>query len=560
MTTTAFLVINGRGYEFKPGERRETSDFVAVFQSDEAGIWRLRVTPRRPVVLNLAEARLPLAYAPTDQLFCNGFQSWSESRWFSVQEHIRPLRKIARPLMQYYGDEHIPGIRRGPGWLHSWSWTCRQTAPREHIQCWASLGEAEAFTLFIHDLRSGQLLIRRDAHSLSLSDTFDALVWLSMEGAEAECFDRWFAAMKLPPPPTPTRSGWTSWYHYYANIDAPTLTANLTAARDHALRPEVFQIDDGWQQAVGDWLEVKPGFPSGMAPLAQQIREQGMIPGLWLAPFVADRRAQLIRRHPDWLLKGRRGKPIFAGYSPPWGGRFYALDFSHPGVHEYLADVFRTLKNEWGYGLFKLDFLYAACLAPPPGQTRGGQMHQALRALRQWAGDAWLLGCGLPLASGFGLLDYCRIGADIHLHWEHELLRGLRNRERVSTLLALRSVLGRWALDGRAWRNDPDVFLLRQENLRLSDTQKELVLRVNTLLGGLLFTSDPLHRANPEAERQLQWLHRWKNVQILGVECLETDIFTIRTSRGAFGVNLTGEMRRGYPPYSCMELTSSTGY
>jgi hypothetical protein len=58
----------------------------------------------------------------------------------------------------------------------------------------------------------------------------------------------------------------------------------------------------------------------------------------------------------------------------------------------------------------------------------------------------------------------------------------------------------------------------------------------------------------------LQWLHRWKNVQVLSVDCLEMDVFIIRTDRGAFGVNLTGEKRREWPPYSCRELTSSTGY
>ena len=70
-------------------------------------------------------------------------------------------------------------------------------------------------------------------------------------------------------------------------------------------------------------LTFKPGFPSGVSPLAQEIASRGFMPGLWLAPFIVDRCSQLAKQHPDWLLRGGLNIPVNAGFL--WG-RFTALD------------------------------------------------------------------------------------------------------------------------------------------------------------------------------------------------------------------------------------------
>lgn len=68
----------------------------------------------------------------------------------------------------------------------------------------------------------------------------------------------------------------------------------------------------------------------------------------------------------------------------------------------------------------------------------------------------------------------------------------LFHRERVSTFNAIRNAIGRRHLNGRAFLNDPDVFLLREDNISLSETQKETLAVVNNIFGSLLFTSDSL--------------------------------------------------------------------
>ena len=56
-------------------------------------------------------------------------------------------------------------------------------------------------------------------------------------------------------------------------------------------------------------------------------------------------------------------------------------------------------------------------------------------------------------------------------------------------------------LSGRAFLNDPDVFLLRDSNTQLTANEKKNLAFVNALCGGLLFTSDNCADYSEEAKR-----------------------------------------------------------
>ena len=45
-------------------------------------------------------------------------------------------------------------------------------------------------------------------------------------------------------------------------------------------------------------------------------------------------------------------------------------------------------------------------------------------------------------------------------------------------------------MNNHLFGNDPDVFLLRDENIKLSPKQREALSKLNALFGSVLFTSD----------------------------------------------------------------------
>ena len=93
----------------------------------------------------------------------------------------------------------------------------------------------------------------------------------------------------------------------------------------------------------------------------------------------------------------------------------------------------------------------------------------------------------------------------------------LINRERVSTYHALLNSIFRRQLSGRAWLNDPDVFFLRDDNLKLSEREKYILSAVNSLFGGMLLCSDNMGEYDGEkleSYRRLLKMRGAKNVTV----------------------------------------------
>ena len=97
--------------------------------------------------------------------------------------------------------------------------------------------------------------------------------------------------------------------------------------------------------------------------------------------------------------------------------------------------------------------------------------------------------CGVPVASALGQTEYCRIGPDVGLDWDDVPWMRLLHRERVSTKNSLGNTRGRAHLDGKAFRNDPDVFFLRRD-VKLTKRQRSKLIGADAALGGMFLTSD----------------------------------------------------------------------
>ena len=425
-----------------------------------------------------------------DLLLLNGYQSWTNTRERGVNARMRTLRHIPPAIVQHYkldryGDYTFVKTGRRPGQTHGFSYGYIRRG-EEYILL-GSLAEESGFTVIHYDTWLRTITLQKDCAGHHFTGDYPVFDLAILRGGEDQVFDRWFELMGIAPATGKRLTGYTSWYNLYENISEESIARDLAAFAGGEKLPDVFQIDDGYEQAVGDWLKFNERFPRGIKIAADWIREAGMMPGLWLAPFAAEEKSDLVREHPDWLLRDEKGVAQAAGCN--WSG-FYGLDIYNDEFRAYLKQVFDTVIREWGYGLVKLDFLYAACLIPRRDKTRAQVMYDGMRLLRELCGDALILGCGVPLAPAFGLVDYCRIGCDVSLYWNDKPHMQILHRERVSTKHTLLDTVFRRQLDGRAWRNDPDVFLLRDDNIQLTDKQKKLLATVNALFGGVLFTSD----------------------------------------------------------------------
>lgn len=443
--------------------------------------------------------RIPLL--ERERFFMNGFQSWTYSPEYSRDDRMTLIRvpdalKRAYQLDRY-GDDYFAepvsekGVAHGESYCYfRKDWTYR---------LFASCDEAPGYTIFRYNASQSRLTIERDCKGVNCKGTFIAFDLFLGFGSENTVFDTWFEVMGIHPPQSQPIAGYSSWYNRYQKIDAASISGDLAGAIALLSPGDVFQIDDGWESAVGDWLDAdSKKFPGGLKHHVDSIHENGLRAGLWLAPFVAQKGSSIFKKHKEWILRDEDGKPRSLGTN--WGG-FYGLDFDNPTCREYLSDVFRKVFDEWGFDLVKLDFLYAAAPFNTPKESRAGRMLRAMQFLRKLCGDKLILGCGVPLMPAFGLVDYCRIGCDVGLDWDDKPQMRLIHRERVSTRQSILNTVFRRQLNGRAFWNDPDVVFFREDNLKLTDGQKKSLQQVNALLGGVFLTSDDMSKYTPEMKK-----------------------------------------------------------
>ncbi|MCX7841029.1 MAG: alpha-galactosidase, partial [Anaerolineae bacterium] len=321
------------------------------------------------------------------------------------------------------------------------------------------------------------------------------------------------------PRPSPPIIGWCSWYNLYAYINEENILAHLRGvekiARQENLPLRVFQIDDGFTPEMGDWLEVKPQFPRGMKPLLDDIRAAGLIPGLWIAPFMVGNRSRLYREHPDWVVRERTTDAPLAHWKLyaefRWHKRseeYYILDATHPDAFEYLRRVFRTWRREWGCEYFKTDFMFWGAEYGPDrarwyrdGSTRIEIWRRVAEMIREEIGEALWLGCGCPLWASVGLVDSVRIGRDVGVAWRGDL----------SAQSLLRDAATRNFANHILWQADPDCILLRERFHHLTDTQLRSLALYAGMIGGVTMTSDALDELSPER------LRLWKLLLAPGV-------------------------------------------
>lgn len=467
-----------------------------------------------------ATLHIPYKFQASDRIFANGFQSWTGNREMTVGEKTSNVAAIVPKVLRTSGDYLFTKNRSKKseifGWLYGYI-----RAVDNSMTLYASENEDNGYTQIIFDVAHNEILLKKDLLGKTqnekdgLKEMFDIFIG---KGEEDTIFGNYFAEMHLPTTAKMPKTGWTSWYQYYTGISEQICLDNLAAFQQEKIALDYFQLDDGWQKSVGDWLTINEKFPNGIVGLADKIHTAGYQSGLWLAPFICEQKSFIYKEHKDWILHDKKGKLVKAGYNPGWSGNFYALDFYNPEVQRYLTKVFSTVLQDWKVDFVKLDFLYAVAQIPQHGKSRGEVMTEAMLFLRKICGEKKILGCGVPLSATLGTVDFCRIGPDVGLNWEMKLAKTVGVRELVSTKWATFNTIYRHNVHTQLFLNDPDVFNLRGNDNKLTITQKQSVYLLNQVLGGILFTSDHIGHYNDAEKRtylaQFPVLEK-KNIQIM---------------------------------------------
>lgn len=490
---------------------------------------KIKVSANAKVELTLAELIYDRYFENNERFFANGFQSWTATREYKrndVQYGLRSLSKL--PLVRKFsgasGDYAF--TEYGKDLYHGFSYTYFRKDDK--VEFVGSLNERTGYTIFYADMKENVFAVQKDVEGLSIEDEYELFDLMHVHGTYDEVFDSYFA--EYPQKHTGRvdhLAGYTSWYNYYQNINKDIILRDLEGLAHVGNTANIFQIDDGYETKVGDWDLDLQKFPDGLAPIVDKIHSHGYKAGLWYAPFAAQFGANVTKNHPDWLIRNKKGRPIPSGIA--WGG-FYALDFEKEEVRAYIKAFFDRVFDEWHFDMVKLDFLYAAAIEPRNGKTRGQLMCEAMDFLRECCRDKIILGCGVPLAPSFGIVDACRIGCDAENTFKEKFYVKVTNQEIISTKISMQNSVYRRHLNGRIFANDPDVFFLRDGGMKpavYTWTQKKLLAKINHIFGDVLFVSDDIGEYDSEKMAVLVESYQKFNGKVLSAEHIAPEVIKV---------------------------------
>ena len=299
--------------------------------------------------------------------------------------------------------------------------------------------------------------------------------------------------------------GWNSWTAFGPDISEEKIIQQADWIKENrdGIPLEYLVIDDGWTR-WGDWLTPdRKKFPRGFKKVVDEIKQKGLKPGIWLAPFLVEEKSELFKRHQLWLAKYKDGPidglqtvPIIEFFSLffPELGR-YLIDFKKPEVWDYLYQSIDYLLGELGFELIKLDFLFSPYFYPKISPREASQaVQKLLEYVKEKCPRVFVIACGCPFQDAIGLVDAMRIGPDTLVVPFFSDLTLPMNRWKVGKI---KENVSKRKWTEKFWLLDPDVLVCRK-NIGLRE--KDILSLQNSIkkAHGLVFLGDDLTKLSRE--------------------------------------------------------------
>lgn len=260
-------------------------------------------------------------------------------------------------------------------------------------------------------------------------------------------------------------TGWCSWYAFGPNISEEKIirqcewfNANKHMSVDYIL------IDDGWTRP-GDWNRFnQQRFSNGIKQLSETIKNLGFKPGIWIAPFLVDKKSNLFGKHKRLLAKKNSkyidGEKLFE-FKLPFTNK-YILDIRKKEAIDFLHNIIDLLLGKYKFELIKIDFLYAIYFIPGITTHEAGiGLRNLLKYIRNKYPHVYTIACGAPLVPCLGLVDSMRVGPDSSFPLVDKIpVLNTAVNQTLCRLACTNTSNREWTKD--CWNLDADAFSCRK--------------------------------------------------------------------------------------------------
>ena len=156
---------------------------------------------------------------------------------------------------------------------------------------------------------------------------------------------------------------WCAW-GYERNFTLNEIYQTLPKVKEMGIR--WVGLDDGFQEANGDWHTNTEHFPGGdaqMKSFVDSLHAMGFKVVIWWAPLAMDISSRMFKTHPGTALIQENGAPQFITY---WNA--YYMSPTDSLVVKEIRKTVRLFLGEWEFDAIKLDGQHMNACAPDYGE------------------------------------------------------------------------------------------------------------------------------------------------------------------------------------------------
>jgi hypothetical protein len=323
----------------------------------------------------------------------------------------------------------------------------------------------------------------------------------------------------------PKLKGWNTWDYYLDRVTPEDIDENIETLKGMPFANEIdyIVIDDGWQADWGDWRENEK-FSCGLKTVADNIKNAGFIPGIWMAPLSVKKDSHWLSEHPEWFCRTADGELLL-------DMGLYYMDPTHPDAERFILENYKY-QYEAGYRLFKMDYISPLLKVKrfcDENATPYGVLSRLVERVKETTGpDAVILGCSLPLECGADIAPAMRMSVDIHNHFSH-------------VVWIAQSLVWSWMYNLKNTRIDPDFLVVRGE-----ETADEPLIWEGGKRND--FVAPPRHKQTDKDRWKSHWRHgdqfnaveaeTWANlVAISGGNIFLSDRMSVLNEKGISIIN-----------------------
>ena len=307
-----------------------------------------------PLDVAALRAILPLPLRADEVLDLTGRWCRERSPQRSRLDHGTHLRASRRGRTGHDATLLMMAGTAGFGWRHGEVWAVHTAWSGNHEHLVEALPEGAGRH---HAVIGGGELLAAGEVRLAPGETYAAptVVFVHATDGLDGLSRRLHRSLRARPvhPARPRPIVLNTWEAVYFETDLDQLKALAdTASR---IGVERFVLDDGWfggrrndRAGLGDWVVSRDVWPDGLGPLVDHVKGLGLEFGLWFEPEMVNEDSDLVREHPEWVLRPADGSPR------EW--RFQQLlDLTNDDARGLLLERIGGLVSELGIDYIKWD-------------------------------------------------------------------------------------------------------------------------------------------------------------------------------------------------------------